>query len=59
MSWLICQWMPSHRGFANGVVVAGFGAGALIFDQVQTAYINPHNLKVAVTAHGSCGKVEK
>eukprot|EP00117_Sycon_ciliatum_P001390 scpid48894/ scgid7074/ Oxalate:formate antiporter; Oxalate:formate antiport protein; Oxalate:formate exchange protein len=52
------RWMPSHRGFANGIVVAGFGAGALIFDQVQTKYINPHNLKVSVHEHGSCGKEE-
>ena len=26
-----------------GFVLAGFGLGALIFDPIQTAYINPHN----------------
>jgi hypothetical protein len=29
--------------------VSGFGAGAFIFDQVQTAFINPDNLKANVS----------
>ena len=39
------QWMPNYKGVANGIVVAGFGGGAFIFDQVQTAFVNPQNLK--------------
>ncbi|KAL5004644.1 hypothetical protein ScPMuIL_018100 [Solemya velum] len=39
------KWLPNHKGLVNGVIVAGFGSGAFIFDQVQTAYINPDNLK--------------
>jgi hypothetical protein len=27
----------------SGLVVAGFGGGAFIFDQLQTAYLNPDN----------------
>lgn len=38
------RWLPRWKGIANGVVVAGFGFGALIFDFVQTSYINPDNL---------------
>ena len=37
------NWMPKWKGLANGIVVAGFGLGALIFNAVQTAYINPWN----------------
>ena len=37
------RWWPKWKGGANGFVVAGFGLGALIFDAVQTAYINPEN----------------
>ena len=37
------KWMPKWKGIANGVVVSGFGLGALIFDAVQTAYVNPEN----------------
>ena len=37
------QWLPGHKGLVNGIVVAGFGGGALIFNLVQTAYINPLN----------------
>ena len=37
------KWMPKWKGLANGVVVAGFGLGALGFNALQTLYINPHN----------------
>ena len=39
------RWVPKWKGVAGGLVVAGFGLGALIFDQVQSYYINPDNLK--------------
>ena len=39
------RWMPRYKGVAGGFVVAGFGLGALVFDQVQSLYINPHNVK--------------
>ena len=38
------KWMPKWKGIANGVVVSGFGLGALIFDAIQTGYVNPDNL---------------
>ena len=39
------RWLPRWKGVAGGFVVAGFGLGALVFDQVQSYYINPGNLK--------------
>ena len=41
------KWMPKWKGIANGIVVSGFGLGALIFDAVQTGYVNPDNLVAA------------
>lgn len=38
------KWFPQKKGLVNGMVVAGFGGGAFIFNQVQTAFINPDNL---------------
>ena len=38
------QWLPERPTFAVGMIVCGFGGGALIFNQVVTAYINPDNL---------------
>ena len=38
------RWMPRWKGVVSGFIVAGFGLGALIFDQLQTQYINPHNI---------------
>lgn len=39
------KWFPKHKGLVNGVIVAGFGGGAFIFDFVQTAYLNPNNIQ--------------
>jgi len=39
------QWFPQHKGVASGLIVAGTGVGAFIFDQVQIAYLNPLNVK--------------
>jgi hypothetical protein len=38
------KWLPERPTFAVGMIVCGFGGGALIFNQVVTAYINPDNL---------------
>lgn len=40
----VIRWMPTHPALATGLIVAGFGGGATIFNQVITAYINPDNL---------------
>ena len=45
------RWMPKWKGVAGGFVVAGFGLGALIFDQVQSYYVNPHNIKANDDGH--------
>lgn len=35
--------MPDRKGTVSGFVVAGFGAGAAVFDAVATAVVNPSN----------------
>lgn len=37
------KWFPQRKGLVNGIVVAGYGLGALIFNQVQTGFLNPEN----------------
>ena len=37
------RWMPRWKGVMAGLVLSGFGLGALVFDPIQTVYINPHN----------------
>ncbi|KAK3604472.1 hypothetical protein CHS0354_007176 [Potamilus streckersoni] len=46
------QWMPNNPGLAGGIIVAGFGGGALVFNQAITRYINPDN-KVPDVIEGS------
>ncbi|KAA0194912.1 Oxalate:formate antiporter [Fasciolopsis buskii] len=43
-------WFPKHKGLVVGLIVAGFGAGGMIFTPIQTKYINPENVKVDKTA---------
>ncbi|CAH8621135.1 unnamed protein product [Schistosoma intercalatum] len=40
------SWFPDHRGLIVGMVAGGFGLGALVFTPIQTALINPNNVKV-------------
>ena len=38
--WL---WWPNNPGLVSGIILGGFGFGALIFDNVFTHIINPSN----------------
>ena len=38
------RWFPNNKGMAMGVVVGGFGGGAFVFNQIQTAILNPDNI---------------
>ena len=42
---LAMRWWPRQKGLINGIVVGGFGLGALIFDNVQTLYVNGADAK--------------
>jgi hypothetical protein len=39
--WL---WFPESPGLVTGITICGYGAGALIFDPLSTALINPDGL---------------
>lgn len=47
------QWMPSRSGLASGLILGGYGFGALIFNNVQTRIINPENLPPIVDPTGA------
>ena len=51
------RWFPSHKGLVNGIIVAGYGAGALVFNFVQSEYLNPDNY--SPTQHTRDGSHEK
>ncbi|UYV64191.1 hypothetical protein LAZ67_2007009 [Cordylochernes scorpioides] len=38
------KWFPKSKGTVNGVIVAGYGLGALFLNYFQTSYLNPDNL---------------
>ena len=37
-------WFPKFPGLTSGIIIGGFGFGALIFNSLSTALINPDNL---------------
>jgi len=43
------KWFPRNKGIAMGCVVGGFGGGAFVFNNIQTAILNPHNVSPATT----------
>ena len=45
--------MPGKGGFASGIIVAGFGCSSLIFNQVQSSFINPNNLATVIDPTGA------
>ncbi|MHA1915495.1 MAG: L-lactate MFS transporter [Promethearchaeota archaeon] len=40
------KWFPDKKGFINGIAVAGFGAGAFIFNFVIEALYNTFNIAI-------------
>ena len=38
------KWFPNHKGTVMGIVVSGFGAGAMVFNVIQTKIVNPKNI---------------
>ncbi len=42
------KWFPDKKGMINGIAVAGFGAGAFIFNKITTGFVNPDNLDPTV-----------
>ncbi|KAM3174646.1 hypothetical protein ACTXT7_010120 [Hymenolepis weldensis] len=39
------SWFPNSRATVVGIISSGFGLGALVFTPIQTAIINPNNLR--------------
>ncbi|XP_071165053.1 apicoplast pyruvate carrier 1-like isoform X1 [Mytilus edulis] len=46
------KWFPTHKGLVSGLVVAGFGSGAFVFDQIQTVFLNPENKEADLKVGG-------
>ncbi|XP_076447514.1 apicoplast pyruvate carrier 1-like [Babylonia areolata] len=46
---LAVQWVPQRRGLIVGVVLMGYGVGGVVWNQVTTLFINPHNLEPDLT----------
>merc|ERR1712214_181162 len=43
------KWFPNRKGTAMGVVVGGFGGGAMVFNQIQAAIVNFENYNIATS----------
>ncbi|KAK7448381.1 hypothetical protein BaRGS_00040109, partial [Batillaria attramentaria] len=45
----VSKWLPRRVGLASGVLLMGFGGGAVFYNELVTFYINPGNIKPDVT----------
>ena len=48
----LVKWFPDKKGLITGIAVAGFGAGALVFAQVETAFITETDISPALLVCG-------
>ncbi|KAK7506901.1 hypothetical protein BaRGS_00001752, partial [Batillaria attramentaria] len=48
---LAITWFPKRKGFVGACVIMGFGAGAFVWNQIVTSWINPHNLQPDLTVN--------
>lgn len=39
-----CQYLPKRKGLVSGICIMGLGFGALIFNQIIVASMNPNNI---------------
>lgn len=39
-----CQYLPKRKGLVSGICIMGLGFGALLFNQIIVAVMNPHNI---------------
>jgi MFS family permease len=46
------KWLPNWKGLANGIILAGIGLGSLVYNAVQTFFVNPHNLPAEKSDNG-------
>lgn len=49
---IAAKWFPSNVGLVSGLVLTGYGCGAVAWNQLTTWYINPDNLQPDVTVGG-------
>ena len=49
LGWKAC---PDNAGLASGIIVGGFGLGALIFSYLAAKIVNPYNLSSSVNEQG-------
>jgi len=47
------EWFPENRGMVSGIIVAGYGFGAVISGFISTRIVNPNNLKTVSVNDGA------
>merc|ERR1719402_584966 len=48
---VVMRWFPENKGLAMGIISSGYGLSALIFNPIQTAYVNPDNLEIGADGY--------
>ncbi|RKP33402.1 major facilitator superfamily domain-containing protein, partial [Dimargaris cristalligena] len=51
---IVTKWFPTSRGFASGLAVNGFGAGAIAFAKIPLTFMNDLGLPRTFAIMGTC-----
>lgn len=46
-------WFPANPGSMSGIAIAGYGFGSVIWNPLETEYVNPENISPEEAADGS------
>ena len=46
------QWFPGDQGFMTSFAVAGYGFGGVLWNPLETAFVNPENVEVQGVGEG-------
>ena len=47
------KWFPRNVGLASGIMQGGIAYGTILFSEIATQYVNPHNYPPDVVASNS------
>ena len=50
---VVMAWFPNKPGLMSGVVVAGYGFGSVIWNPLETGFVNPDNVSPEAADDGS------
>ena len=49
----VMAWFPANPGSMSGIAIAGYGFGSVIWNPLETEYVNPENISPEEAGDGT------